>query len=165
MQVVALSTGGMMLERTSQRMVDQFVFGRSVMLDLTRSDAQLPLDAAARFSSLPAPRGGTPWACRITVESADMTSDDRVHDLFDRSRLALRKGARHVIIDLDSVVLADTKLVACLVALYQIARSGAARLEVRLSCAVMEIARICRLETLVTEMESGGGETSGSPVV
>jgi anti-anti-sigma regulatory factor len=164
MHVVVASVGEMKLARRTRCAVDQFVLGRSDMFDLTRSGDQPLLDAAAKFSSLPAPPGGAPWACRITVESTDMTCDDRVHDLFNRSRRALRKGARHVIIDLDSVIVADTKIVACLVALYQIARSAAARLEVRLSTAVKEIARVCRLEKLVTEMESGVRRTPGSRV-
>jgi len=81
-----------------------------------------------------------------------MTSSDRVHELFDQCRRLLRSGIRHVVIDLHNVRLADTKLLACIVALYQMARSASVHLEVCLSNAVLDLARVCRLEWLVMEL-------------
>jgi len=89
---------------------------------------------------------------RVVVADSDMTSCERVRDLFNRCRRMLRNGARHVVIDLHGVTVADTKIVACLVALHRLARSVSARLEVSLSQAIIEVARICRLERLVQEL-------------
>ena len=85
---------------------------------------------------------------RVVVVASDMTSSDRVRDLFNRCQRLLRKGARRVVIDLHEVKAADTKLVACLVALHRLANATSARLELCLSSAVIEVARICRLEWL-----------------
>ena len=71
------------------------------------------------------------FLCRIVIDAADMTSCERVHDLFNRCRRALRSGIRHVIIDLHAVTSADTKLIACLVAFYRMARAASAQLEVK----------------------------------
>ena len=90
--------------------------------------------------------------CRITVDTTDLTCGDRVLELFDLCRGAFRDGGRHVVIDLHSVTRADTKIVACLIALYQIAKAASAKLEVCLSQAVVEIAQVCRLDTLVREL-------------
>ena len=91
---------------------------------------------------------------RITVQANDLTCGDRVLELFDLCRGVFREGGRHVVIDLHSVTRADTKIVACLVALYQIARTASARLEVSLSQAVLEIANVCRLNALVRELSA-----------
>ena len=91
-------------------------------------------------------------AGRVMVAAADMTSCDQVRELFNRCRRMLRQGVRHVVIDLHGVEAADTKLVACLVVVYQMARSASARLEICLSNAVLEVARICRLEWLAREL-------------
>jgi hypothetical protein len=90
--------------------------------------------------------------CRIVIDASDMTCDDRVHDLFTRCRRAFRAGMRHVVIDLHAVTIADTKLVACLVAIHRMARGASVRLEASLSSAVLEITRICRLERLAREL-------------
>ncbi len=89
---------------------------------------------------------------RVVVVAADMTSSDLVRDLFNRCRRLLRQGTRHVVIDLQEVRIADTKLVACLVVLHRMARSASARLEICLSSAVLEVARICRVEWLAQEL-------------
>lgn len=81
-----------------------------------------------------------------------MTDSDCVHALFDRCESMIRKGVRHVVIDLHEVETADTKLLACIVAIYQLARSASARLELSLSNAVRDLARICRLEWLTNEL-------------
>jgi hypothetical protein len=88
---------------------------------------------------------------RVLAGSADMTSADRVHDLFMRFRGLVRRGARHVIIDLREVDAADTKLVACLVALQRMAIAASVRLELCLSRRVRDVAGICRLEWLADE--------------
>ena len=91
----------------------------------------------------------------VVVTERDMTDSDCVLALFDRCTKLLREGTRHVVIDLHHVEAADTKLLACIVAIYQMARSSSARLEVCLSNAVREVARICRLEWLTTELGAG----------
>lgn len=91
---------------------------------------------------------------RIIVDATDFTCGDHVLRLFEQCRRHFREGGRHVVIDLHSVTRADTKIVACLVALYQIARAASGKLEVCLSQAVVEIASICRLDALVRELSS-----------
>ena len=91
---------------------------------------------------------------RIAVDATDFTCGDHVLKLFEQCRRHFREGGRHVVIDLHSVTRADTKIVACLVALYQIARAASGKLEVCLSQAVVEIASICRLDALVRELSS-----------
>jgi anti-anti-sigma regulatory factor len=102
----------------------------------------------------------------VMVAAADMTSSDQVRDLFNRCRKMLRQGVRHMVIDLHGVEAADTKLVACLVVVYQMARSASARLEICLSNAVLEVARMCRLDWLARELSAAPSpraqdETSG----
>jgi hypothetical protein len=99
---------------------------------------------------------GNGVAERVVVAASDMTSSELVHDLFNRCRRLLRHGARRVIIDLESVQAVDTKLVACLVVLHRLARAGSARLELRMSAAVRDVARICRIEWLADELTSSG---------
>lgn len=77
----------------------------------------------------------------------DMTSDDQIGQLFSRGRQLIRsRCADRVVIDLQKVSRADTKLIACLVVLYQVARSASIRLELCVSQAVLDIATICRLD-------------------
>ncbi len=99
---------------------------------------------------------------RVFLADADMTSSDRVHELFNECRRVLRQGIRHVVIDLHNVRLADTKLLACIVALYQMARSASVRLEVCLSNAVLDVARVCRLEWLALELAPGESEATSA---
>jgi hypothetical protein len=87
----------------------------------------------------------------VVAGAADMTSSERVHELFNRCRGLLRQNAQRVVIDLQHVTLADTKLVACLVVLRRMAASAPGRLEICCSSAVIEIARVCRLEWLTQE--------------
>jgi anti-anti-sigma regulatory factor len=84
----------------------------------------------------------------VLAPDADMTSSDRVRDLFNGCRRLLRRGVTHVVIDLQAVTAADTKLLACLVALLRLARSASAHLEICLSSAVLDVARVCRMEWL-----------------
>ena len=100
---------------------------------------------------LPGQRAGEVVAERVVVAASDMTSSDMVRDLFNRCRRLLRHGAQRVIIDLQCVQAADTKLLACLIALHRLARSASARLELCMSSAVLDVARICRLEWLADE--------------
>jgi hypothetical protein len=85
----------------------------------------------------------------------DMTVADHVGDLFGRAGVAIKAGASCVIIDLHDVDAADTKLIACLVALYQLARCGSGRLELRLSQAVINVAEVCRLDAWLRRLASG----------
>lgn len=91
-------------------------------------------------------------ACCLTVAATDMTCSERVRDLFERCQRVLEEGGVHIVIDLKAVTIADTKIVACLVALYQLARGTSARLEVCGSPSVCEIASICRLDRLMHEL-------------
>ena len=83
------------------------------------------------------PRAGQ---AALLIAPRDMTDSDRVAELFHRCERALEQGIRRVVIDLKSVETADTKLLACIVAIYQMARSAMVRLELSLSNAVREVA-------------------------
>jgi anti-anti-sigma regulatory factor len=103
----------------------------------------------------------TPHACpplretlQVVQTEADMTCCEHIRQLFIQSRRTIRGGAKRLMIDLRHVEQADTKLIACLVVVYQIARSWSAQLELRSSPAVRRIAEICRLEGWLTGLES-----------
>lgn len=86
--------------------------------------------------------------CVIGAE-ADMTSCDRVRQLFMRCRHAAGNGSRSMLIDLRKVQAADTKLMACLVVVYRLAKSNSIRLEFSPSSAVRNLAEVCRLDWLI----------------
>ena len=92
--------------------------------------------------------------CCVTPVDTDLTSCERVRNLFLWTRRLIRQGGRLIIIDLKHVDHADTKLIACLVALHQAARPASVRLEVLASGAVQRVVEFCRLEWLVKSTSS-----------
>lgn len=136
MQVVSI--------RENRKMFDFIASGqgRSLINHAARRDED---SRAVAMNAAGAPR------C-ITVDATDLTCGDHVLELFNLCRRAFREGGRHVVIDLHSVTRADTKIIACLIALYQLARSASVRLEVCLSQAVVEIAGVCRLDSFLREL-------------
>jgi ABC-type transporter Mla MlaB component len=80
----------------------------------------------------------------------DMTSCEQVRVLFQRCRRVIGEaGRRPVLLDLLGVAKADTKLIACLVAVYQMSRDSSVRLEMRASRVVLDLVDLCRLQRLV----------------
>jgi len=86
---------------------------------------------------------------QLVVTARDMTSGERVGELFNCALDVLRERPPQVLIDLHGVTAADTKLLACIIALYRLALEMSVQLEVCVSNAVMEITRICRLEPVL----------------
>ncbi len=78
-----------------------------------------------------------------------MTSCDRVRQLFMRYHHAAGSGNRSMRIDLRKVQAADTKLMACLVAVYRLAKSDSIQLELSPSSTVRNLAEVCRLDWLI----------------
>jgi len=110
------------------------------------------IQRASSHGSAPLAEQSSVAACRITVDVPDMTCWERVVDLFNRCRSVFRGGIRYLVIDLHAVTSADTKLIACLVAIHRMARAASVRLEVTLSQAVLEMTRLCRLERLARDL-------------
>jgi ABC-type transporter Mla MlaB component len=87
----------------------------------------------------------------------DMTSCEQVGVLFQRCRRVIGEaGRRAVVLDLLDVGQADTKLVACLVAVYQMSRDSSVRLEMRASRVVLDLFELCRLQRLVDQTAPAG---------
>ena len=78
-----------------------------------------------------------------------MTSCEQIRVLSLKCAKAIGENHRSVVVDLAHVQTADTKLIACLVNIYQLAMSSSVKLELRPSASVMELARFCRLEWLI----------------
>jgi ABC-type transporter Mla MlaB component len=100
---------------------------------------------------------------RVIRAAEDVTSCEDIRALSLRCAKAIGEGNRWLIIDLESVHKADTKLMACLVSVCQLALSSSARIELRPSPCVMELAKFCRLEWLIdrTVASDQGQPTQG----
>jgi ABC-type transporter Mla MlaB component len=85
----------------------------------------------------------------VIKAATDMTSCDQLRQLYGCCGQMLRQGAKRLILDLKSVAQADTKLMACLVAIYRLARGCAARVEFCPSPAVLQVVQVCKLEWLM----------------
>lgn len=94
---------------------------------------------------------------RIVEAQADMTSCENIRRLFIAGRRAIRAGPASLSIDMRRVDLADTKLIACLVVLYQIARSWNVPLALHPSAPVLEVGSMCRLDWWIARL-AGRGE-------
>lgn len=81
--------------------------------------------------------------------AGDMTSCEQVRRLFNHCRRAI--GERHdgLVIDLKNVTRLDTKLMACLVAVYRQAAASKVRLELLCPASVLSMAEVCRLNWLI----------------
>jgi anti-anti-sigma regulatory factor len=87
--------------------------------------------------------------CHLAPSEVDMTSCENVRQFFQRCGEVVREDApRHLIVDLEAVDRVDTKLVASLVALHRLASVASVQLDVRVSSAVRDVLKVCRLERL-----------------
>ena len=91
----------------------------------------------------------------------DMTSCEQVGLLFQRCRRTIvaggvAAGRRSITLDLREVAKADTKLVACLVAVYQLSTESSVRLEMRASRVVLDLFELCRLQRLIDQTAPAG---------
>jgi len=89
--------------------------------------------------------------------AGDLTSCDDVGQFFQRCHgIIAAAGRRSITLDLLEVVKADTKLVACLVAVYQLAKDSSVRLEMRVSRTVRELFELCRLQRFIDQTAPAG---------
>jgi ABC-type transporter Mla MlaB component len=95
-------------------------------------------------------RADAPAEEDVVVQApADMTSCEQVRQLFIRCRRTIKLHGECVRVDLKNVSQADTKLMACLVAVYQLARDASVRLELSPSNSILSLAEVCRLGWLI----------------
>jgi ABC-type transporter Mla MlaB component len=78
-----------------------------------------------------------------------MTSCEQIRELSLKCAKAIGDKRRSLIIDLVQVERADTKLMACLVSIYQLALSSSVSVELRPSASVLDLAEFCRLGWLI----------------
>lgn len=83
-----------------------------------------------------------------------MTGCDEIRALSLKCARAIGAGGRLLVIDLTTVERADTKLMACLVSVFQLARSSSVNIEFRSSRTVNELAEFCRLTWLMEQVRS-----------
>ena len=91
----------------------------------------------------------------VIAADSDMTDSSSMARFLARCRRSLRVQPPVLVIDLQQVEFADTKLVACLVFLFREAQRLAVRIEFRMSVAAETVIRLCRLDDMI------GGETTG----
>jgi anti-anti-sigma regulatory factor len=84
----------------------------------------------------------------VFAPHADLTDGRLVWRLFEQCMTALDRAPREIVIDARNVTHADTKLAACLVALYQMARARNVHIAMRLSEPILRILELCRLDDL-----------------
>ena len=78
-----------------------------------------------------------------------MTACDSIGALFTRCSKSIHDNAGVLVIDLGRVEHADTKLMACLVAVHQKARASSIRVELWSSKAVLDMIEFCKLRWLL----------------
>ncbi len=88
---------------------------------------------------------------RVVVQTTDLTHGREVKRLFQECRRILKLQPRRLTIDLTLVQKADTKLVGCLVRLYQLAGAASVTVEMILPHSVENILAVCRLEQLIEQ--------------
>ena len=90
-------------------------------------------------------------SARIVVEQKDLTGGEEATRVFNRCRRLLggRAGTDRLVLDLQRVASADTKLAAFLVDLYQRSQETGVVLEIVPSPAVERIMSVCRLRDLL----------------
>jgi hypothetical protein len=129
--------------------------GATTALIAPFADRDAPIPAAAHPQEHDdrraiAGRGGDAHRLRIVASSRDMTRCRAVHRLFEECHDALlERRPEHLVIDLMPVEAADTKLAACLIAIYRAAINASIRVELRLSDAVAKVLAVCRLDRLM----------------
>lgn len=88
---------------------------------------------------------------KIVRGRSDMTGCEQIRELSLKCARAIGSGASLLVLDLTSVERADTKLMACLVSVFQLARSSAVSVHLRNSQTVSELAEFCRLTWLIEQ--------------
>lgn len=79
-----------------------------------------------------------------------MTTCDDVRRFFQRCRSVVREvSPQRLVLDLEAVERADTKLVAALVALHRLAAETSVCIDVLASSPVRDVLKLCRLEQLL----------------
>lgn len=108
-------------------------------------DGRSRLENMRRHCPRPPERGEQePDSTRILRLSGDLRSGTDIESVRRRGLASVRPGLRRVVIDLEYVDEADTKLIACLLYLRRIADSAGVRLEVRLSPRVRQWLELCQ---------------------
>jgi anti-anti-sigma regulatory factor len=90
---------------------------------------------------------------KVVRGTGDMTNCEEIRALSLKCARAIGSGHGVLVIDLSTVERADTKLMACLVSVVQLARSSSVRLELRSNRTVRELAEFCRLTWLIQHAE------------
>lgn len=85
----------------------------------------------------------------VRAAEQDMTCCEAVLRLFKRCRRIIRQKPECLLVDLRRVKKADTKLIACLVALYQAAEAKSVRLELQPCSVIEDLFIVCRLQGLI----------------
>ena len=85
----------------------------------------------------------------VRPDGVDMTQCDQVRSLFSRCRNYVERGRGRLVIDLRGIDNADTKLAACLVAIFRLARSTSVRVELMLSEIAWNVLSLCRLDEVM----------------
>jgi ABC-type transporter Mla MlaB component len=79
----------------------------------------------------------------------DMTDCDSIRGFFVRCARSIDDGCDSLVIDLNQVQRADTKLMACLIAVFQHARAASVKVELWSSDAVLDMIEFCKLRWLL----------------
>lgn len=99
----------------------------------------------------------------LAVVEVDLTDSEAIRRLHGRARAMLaRPNVKRLSIDLRTVASADSKLVACLVALHRLARSRNAAMDVRIAPALRDVFVLFRLERLLPEPMDAAPESQSA---
>lgn len=85
----------------------------------------------------------------IVEADSDMTDLTGTSSFLDRSLRRLLRKPVVLVIDLEQVQRADTKLVACLVMIFREAHRLRIQIEFRMSAAAEAVVRLCRLDAMI----------------
>ena len=88
-----------------------------------------------------------------------MTQCDEVRALLASCRDYLEHGEGRLVIDLRTITDADTKLAACLVAIFRLARASDVRIELMLSDVAWNVLTICRLNDVMATAQRQSSKT------
>jgi ABC-type transporter Mla MlaB component len=91
---------------------------------------------------------------RVVCDRADMTACDAIAWFLDRCARIIGDRPHALQIDLRIVQHVDTKFMASLVAVYQLARRSSVRIELRASQSVLELMEFCKLRAMLGELTS-----------
>ena len=95
----------------------------------------------------------------VTAE-VDLTDDEAIRRLHARAHAMIEpRAVRRLSLDVRSVAVADSKLIACLVALHRLARSRGVAMEVRIAPQLRQLFTLFRLECLLAAPTDGCPES------